>query len=161
MNRNFKPVLPLVATVLLCSAAFSASVHFKGGKRSAPSFTDEGLVLEGCVKIAGLGNEDVFITIEATGVASATCANPSGFESPGINKVPITSSATEVIEAEEIKNGNVSLCITTEEPGDVSAREAGCPNNNWDANIYDVEFDSVTVTVEQGGQVVLEGTFNP
>jgi hypothetical protein len=37
--------------------------------------------------------------------------------------------------------------------------EAGCPNNNFTTSINSVDFSNATVTVMQGGQVVLQRSF--
>lgn len=152
MIRFTTSVLPLaIAVMLFTSGAFAQNVHFKGGKKAGPQFSDQGLTLQTCVNLAGLGNQDVTILVEAEGFGTATCVNPGGNTAPGQNKVPLQVDATQTISAEEIKNGSLRSCLTTEAPGPVSAREAGCPNNNWAADFDDVVFESVTITVIQGG----------
>jgi hypothetical protein len=144
----------LFVAALLMSAALNAhaqNVHFKG----EPTVTDNGTNFTVCVSLAGLGNQDVIITIEATGLADTTCINPSGIEAPGQNRIPFSTSITTVVRSTQIKNGTVTVCATTPGP-DITAKEAGCPNNNWTARIDDVEFESAMITVRQGGQVVLE-----
>ena len=106
-----------------------------------------------------MGNGDVTVQIAAVGLAEGDCTNPGGNVVPGQNKVPITASATETVSADEIKNGNLSLCITTEEPEELDPVEAGCPNGNWTVPVADVEFSSVTVTVIQFNATVLQATF--
>ncbi len=160
MDRVRKSILPLCLAVMMCTTSvFAANVHFKGGKSGGVKSTDLGLVLQACASIAGLGNGDVTIHISAVGLASASCVNPGDNTAPGQNKVPITATATETISADEIKNGTVSVCLTTDSPGPLDPVAAGCPNGNWSAPVADVEFSSVTVTVVQFGQVVLEKTF--
>jgi hypothetical protein len=51
--------------------------------------------------------------------------------------------------------------VTTAEPRQPTWDEAGAPNANWTAQISDVTFTSVTVTVVQGGEVALKQTFTP
>ena len=161
MVRYWKSVLLLALVAFMCtSSAFAASVHFKGGKNSSPKSTDLGTVLQTCVSIAGLGYGDVTIQISAVGLAEGDCINPGGQFVPGQNKVPITASGTETISADEIKNGNVTACVTTEPVEELDPIEAGCPGANWSVPVTDVEFSSVTVTVYQFGEVVLQKTFS-
>lgn len=135
--------------------AVAANVHFIG----TPSFTDNGTTLTASGKLAGLGNKDITVTITAQGVASTVCRNPSGKVVPGINKKLTTTGTVTILARDFDKNGNVVFSVTSAQPRPLTAREAGCPNNNWTATITDIDFSSATVTVRQGGRIVLEQTF--
>src|SRR4051812_23923968 len=150
MKRITKSALAITLAVLIAPLAYAASVHFKGGN---PRFTDQGTTLNTCFSLAGLGNQDVTITVEATGFENTTCTNPGGNTAPGQNKTPVHPTAQVTIPSTQIKNGNVSVCLATKTPPNPTAAEAGCPNGNWSASLNDVEFTSAKVTVVQGGKV--------
>ena len=141
-----------LGALIFTTAVYAANVHFK----SDPIVRDNGTTLTLCAALAGLGNEDLTITVSVTGTADTTCISPGGNEAPGQNKIPYAASVSTTIRSTEIKNGTVSFCVTTPGPRPISARLAGCPNNNWRARINDVEFESATIVIEQGGRVVLE-----
>jgi hypothetical protein len=146
-------ILGLIAVPII----YAANVHFRG----SPSFSDQGTTLQSCFTVTGLGNQDVTITLTTTGSATTLCTSPGGGNTaPGQNKTPVQPSGSASIPAGEIKNGNLTTCVTTEAPTSPSAKAAGCPNNNWSTNITDVEFATATITISQGGQVVLQQTFN-
>lgn len=145
----------LLAFGLVAPSALGANVHFKEG----PTFTDNGVTLTADGALAGLGNKDVTISLTAKGVAtSITCTNKGGNEAPGQNKPKVTTVGETSVPKTEVKNGNVSFSVTTVSPF-VDAKTAGCPNNNWTATVNDVEFSEATITVVQGGKVVLKETF--
>jgi hypothetical protein len=157
-----KKVLTIaVIFVALPAVAYAASVHLKGGRNAEPEFTDDGLTLIADGELAGLGNEDVWITLEATGFPTAVCINPSEKDGkdqqpPGQNPPPVTLIGVQPIPREEIKNGTTPFRVTTEAPASPVPGAPHCPNPNWAEIITDVSFSHATITVEQPlGTVVM------
>ena len=158
MRRSTMLVAALAAVALMApTAALAANVHFVKG----PTFTDNGTTLTTAGKLAGLGNQDLKVTLSITGIATKiTCTNPGGNEAPGQNKPGVTASGSQTITRNEIKNGTVTINVTTLEPAQLTPKQAGCPNNRWTARIDDVRFTSATITIVQGGEVVLNKTYS-
>lgn len=157
MRRSTILATAVLAVVLIAPAAFGSNVHFVKG----PNFTDNGTTLTTTGKLAGLGNGDLAITVSVKGIATKiTCTNPGGKEAPGQNKPGVTAAASQTILSNEIKNGTVTINLTTSEPAQLTPKQAGCPNNRWTSRIDDVSFSSAKITVVQGGEVVLEETHN-
>jgi hypothetical protein len=158
-------ILAFVAAAALSFAGIAAAqtsgAHFT--KNGAPVCTDIGTQLECTAEIAGLGGETVVATVSANGTATGlTCTTPSGSnQAPGQNPaVPVTAGGSQTIL--NPKNGRASIDVTSATPT-VTAKQAGCPNNNWIVHVADVEFTTYTLTISQGGVTLFtcNGSFTP
>src|SRR5881227_2407536 len=100
MKRNLIYTTILLASLTLgATLLYAANVHFK----TAPTFTNNGATLTTCAALAGLGNEDVTITVSASGTGSTTCISPGGNAAPGQNKVAVSTAVTQTISSSQIK----------------------------------------------------------
>jgi hypothetical protein len=149
MTRLIVAFCTLVVVGVLAAPA-SGAVNF----RSDPTCRDVGTQVQ-CTggRISGLGNEQFFIEIDATGIATVECTNPGGNVAPGQDTEVDVSGSFGPFVAD--KNGNFRFpTLTTAAPPDPSGAEA-CPNAQWTADITDVEFTTpATISIIQGGQVV-------
>ena len=62
------------------------------------------------------------------------------------------------VPAGDIKNGNVTITTTTDEPWTPVPGAPGCSNTNWREDITDVSFTSATIRLFQD-QTAADGTF--
>ena len=162
-NQATLAAVAAVAAFLFGTSAFAAGTHFQP-PNGEPTFRDLGLALRASGDLAGLGNENVLISLEATADVTSTCTNQGGNAAPGQNPAPLTVIGSEPIPASEIKNGRTPFQVDTEEPDTPIEGAPGCSNSNWTETIDDLAFTSATITVEQPpGTTVLtiECTFDP
>ncbi|MBI4510755.1 MAG: hypothetical protein HY698_14060 [Deltaproteobacteria bacterium] len=168
VTRHRTTTLGLVAFLAACSAEMgesdeflgedqlASSVHLKGGKNAEPSFIDNGLTLTGTADLAGLGEGDILITINATANPTAVCTNPSGAnQPPGQNPAPVNVTGSASFPQSQIKNGSLSFSVTTQPPASPVPGAPDCPSSNWTETITDMRFTSATITVQQAGTTVL------
>jgi hypothetical protein len=142
-------VFATCAAVLIGASVLAQSVHFVKG----PTIRDLGTTLGITGKLAGLGEGDVTIVVNASGVADVECTNPGGNVAPGQDTAV---SASGSVTLPSPKNGNLVFSLATIEP---SIPSSACPNSQWTADAIDVAFSGGTLTVFQGGQAVLTQAF--
>ena len=146
MKRQLLVGLTLVVALGVFAATASAQHFTKSGQ---PVCTDIGTQLTCNAELAGLGNEDLSMTISADTALTTVCVSPGGNESPGQNRILGTTTTTSTIPGSAIKNGRARISATTTTPATPTARQAGCPNPNWTVRVADVEFSNIVVTITQ------------
>lgn len=141
----------LMIVAMLAAPVSAQNPHFVGQVR----VTDLGTTLRVSGSIAGLGNENIDVSVTAQGIASVQCRNPGGNVAPGQDtSVTVVGQQSNL----EVKNGRVNFSVVTQQP---TATSQACPNQRWTAEVLDVDFTSVTITVFQpagSGNIVLQQT---
>ena len=148
-----KRISALLLTVLLIfvlpvSVVFAASVHFKHG---SPVFTanKSALTLTASGTLAGLGNGDIVVAVDANGTANLLCTNPGGSSKvPGQNP-NFSASGAGIVPASQQKNGNASFSVTTSPPPSPVPGAPDCPNSGWTETITSITWTSARIRVWQ------------
>jgi hypothetical protein len=110
--------------------------------------------------LLGLGNDaPATATLTVTGTATITCVNSGGTQPAGVLKpsstMPVNQTTTKTFAVKEIEKKGVKFSLTSSPPTPPEPKAAGCPDENWKVEVSKVEFKNVTLTVEQGGRIVL------
>jgi hypothetical protein len=158
--RRVKVVILMLLLVLCVPAppAFAGRVQFK-----SLSFSLGSLLAAG--ELAGLGNQDVVVVLEATGEPEVTCTNQGGTKAPGQNPPKVAARGAQfLVRQKYTKNGTSPFSVETSDPQTgLSAKALACPNNNWIAKITFVYWTDAVLTVRAGsesGTVLLQQSFS-
>jgi hypothetical protein len=162
MRRIVSIVVVVIAVAALtATAAIAASPHFKKGGTPvcnvSAGTTSKSTTCS--ASLAGLGGEDLLITVTTSGSAVYQCQNAGGNTAPGQNRVlvgPVTAPTT--ISGDEIKNGNLTFTtnpavLTADDT--VSGAAAGCPNANWTGVSPVLTLTDIALRIEQPVGTVL------
>lgn len=149
-----------VVGALVAGLAQAGSPQFNKG----PLCVDDGKVATCTMKLTGLGNGDLSVAIRLASEpveVTTLCKNPKGKLSPGQNPADIFGIDGELmVPSSSIKNGSVTLKLSTKVPADPNWYDAGCPNSQWRAVIDDVIFagETLEITVKQNNVQILQAT---
>jgi hypothetical protein len=146
MFRLSVAVVAIVTAIALVSLASADSAHFKKGSPSAVK--DNGLTFSQTASVTGLGNGDIVVTLTITNVQpTARCINPAGEEKvPGQNPAPANVSGSVAVPGSDIKNGNLTITVSTAPPSPNPIPGApDCPNTSWTEVIRDMSLTSSSV----------------
>jgi hypothetical protein len=145
LSRLFIALAAAVTVLALVSVAAADSPHFKRGSPGALS--DNGLTFSQKASVSGLGNGDIVVTLTITNVQpTALCANPAGqTKVPGQNPAPADVSGSVAIPGSDIKNGNLTITVSTAAPTSPIPGAPDCPNSSWTETITDMSLTSTSV----------------
>lgn len=156
-----KNKLSMMLIVLLITALTSSTV-FAGGavKLSGVSFNLGSLIATGYA--SGLGNTDVTIVLDASGIPAVTCTNYGGNDVPGQSYPKVSASGQQTLLGNDPlrKNGRSSFFTETDDPETIPWDAAGCPNPNWTAHIDFIFWTNATISVYDTASGVLLQTRN-
>lgn len=130
-KRLFRQIiLTLLIFAVGISTVGAGSPHFIGSVRF--SFGS----LRAVGDLAGLGNLDVTVRLDAYAKVTALCQNRGGSIAPGRNPVSVSTVVTDIVVPDQ--NGKAYVELVAHDPLTIqplppspSPKTAGCPNGNW------------------------------
>ncbi len=143
-----KKKIYIVMTMLLIAMLAATPVFARGNiKLSGIAFDLGSLIATGYA--GGLGNTDVTIELDASGIPAVTCTNHGGNDVPGQSYPKISAVGNQSLLGDDPirKNGKSPFFTETDDPETISWDAAGCPNSNWTANVDFIFWTDATISV--------------
>jgi hypothetical protein len=141
-----KRILSIASSVLIAVLVFS-TVFASGIKLSGVTFSLGSLISNGGV--TGLGNTDVTLVLDASGIPAITCVNNGTNQAPGQSYPKVSAQGSTMLNPNTAltKNGSTPYSVETGVPPTVTWQQAGCPNSNWTAKITFVFWTNATISI--------------
>jgi hypothetical protein len=147
-RHKMKKKLYSLVSVLLIAIVLATPVSAGGAvKLSGVSFRLGSLIAAGT--LSGLGNADVSVVIDASGIPAITCINFGGNQVPGQSYPKVAASGNQLLDGDSPvrKNGKSPFGVETVDPESIPWNEAGCPNENWTGHIDFIFWTDATISV--------------
>ena len=140
-----KKLYALVSASVLAVLVFSTAFAGGGVKLSSVSFSLGSLISHG--NISGIGNTDVTMILDASGIPAVTCTNGGGNAVPGQSAPKVSAEGSQKLLGNDPlrKNGKAAFGMETGDPPPLTWDQAGCPNSNWTAEITFVYWTDATI----------------
>ncbi len=124
---------------------------FAGGIKFSSNFSLGSLIAQGT--ITGIGNTDVTMVLDASGIPAITCVNQGGNQVPGQSFPKVSAEGSTYLPGDSLlrKNGTSPYGVETQPPAQLTWQQAGCPNSNWTAIITFVYWTNATISVYDTG----------
>ena len=144
MNKRFFSVLAvlLIATMVISPVSAGAAVKLSGVQFSLGSLIANGYA-------SGLGNTDVTVVLDASGIPAITCTNYGGNDVPGQSYPKVSAVGQQTLLGNDPlrKNGKAAFLTETDDPEILAWNVAGCPNSNWTGRIDFIFWTDATISV--------------
>ena len=132
----------LIATLLASPVSAGPGIKFSGGANSV-QWNLGSLIAEGALIV---GNTDVKVILEASGVPAVTCTNPGSNPAPGQNPPNLSATGAQAL-LDRTKNGKSPFDVEASPPETLPGSQGGCPNDHWTAHIDFVFWTHARITV--------------
>ncbi len=142
-----KKIYSLLSVFLIVMAMVTPVSAGGAVKLSSVSFRLGSLIADGT--LTGLGNSDVSVVIEASGIPAITCINFGGNQVPGQSYPKVSASGSQALDGDSPvrKNGKSPFGVETVDPETIPWDEAGCPNSNWTGHIDFIFWTDASISV--------------
>jgi hypothetical protein len=143
-----KKKLYTILTVLLIAMLTTTPVLARGNiKLSSITFDLGSLIAKGYA--SGLGNTDITIVLDASGIPAINCTNHGGNNVPGQSSPRISASGQQSLLGNDPirKNGKAAFFTETDDPETIPWDMAGCPNANWTGHIDFIFWTEAIISV--------------
>ena len=153
MKKKFLSFLSIFLVAAFLTSPVSAG---PGIKLSGMQFSLGSLIAKGT--LTGLGNQDVSVVIDASGIPAITCINSGGNRVPGQSSPKVSASGSQFLDGDSAvrKNGKSPFGVETEDPEFIPWNEAGCPNSNWTGHIDFIFWTDATISIYDANTQVLQ-----
>jgi hypothetical protein len=155
-NKMKKRILSLLSIFLVAAFLTSPASAGPGIKLSSVQFSLGSLIANGYA--SGLGNQDVTVVLNASGIPVVTCTNPGGNQAPGQNPPRLSASGEQDLLANDPlrRNGRSPFLTETVDPETLPGNVAGCPNGNWTGHVDFIFWTNATLSVYDTATGVLQ-----
>ncbi len=135
-------IVLLLATMLVSPASAGPGIGLSGVTFSLGSLIANGT-------LSRLGNMDVRVVLEASGIPQITCTNQGSKDVPGQSSPKISASGQQLLPGDSLvrKNGKSPFGVETVDPTTIAWNVAGCPNANWTAHIDFIDWTDAAISV--------------
>ncbi len=144
-----KRILSIAASALIAVLVFTNV--FASGIKFTATFSLGSLIANGA--ISGIGNTDVTMVLDASGIPAITCINNGSNSVPGQSYPKVSAEGSVLLPGNSLlrKNGKSPYGVETQAPAPLTWQQAGCPNSNWTAQIAFVYWTNATISVYDAG----------